>query len=35
MGKKEKEIKKVKEASKIDKQIAKLEKLIAILKSKK
>ena len=34
MGKKEKKVE-VKEVSKIDKQIAKLEKLIAILKSKK
>ena len=35
MAKKEKEIKEVKEGSKIDKQIAKLEKVIAKLKAKK
>jgi len=35
MAKKEKEIKEVKELSKIDKKIANLEKVIAILKAKK
>ena len=35
MGKKEKEDKEVKEVSKIDKQIAGLEKVIAKLKAKK
>jgi hypothetical protein len=35
MGKKEKEVKVVEEVSKIDKQIAGLEKVIAKLKAKK